>query len=363
MRRLRNTLLGSIAAVLAVASLVWGTGLGAAKSHVRIAPSSDRSVDLAYMRGRTARAVSAAEDTTALAAWSFRDGVPASWQTSQEARATPGPGETEVTTGLTSDVQLRSPLLSLPTGTYRVLLTGRVVAGGLQLGEESADGLACGGGAYFDRSSTSDPARHALPLTFHARSGKPLRIVLLNWAFQEHTSLWHLAGLEIVPVEKRQLSPVVREYRTEESPRLHLDRFAIVNRKLRWSFSRGIGLDWELAPGARATRSPQGLAVRTRRNRYGSELTTAARLQPGRYLLRFDRGIRSGGLMLGALDEARSRWIGQSFYWYGQAGHSGVMGLTFTIGRSMSVQLVLGNWAPRAARSRWIVRAVELDQL
>ena len=76
----------------------------------------------------------------------------------------------------------------------------------------------------------------------------------------------------------------------------------------------------ELAPGARATRSPQGLAVRTRRNRYGSELTTDARLQPGRYLLRFDRGIRSGGLMLGALDEARNRWIGQSFYGYDRPG-------------------------------------------
>jgi hypothetical protein len=360
---MRNTLLTVSALALGVASLVWGTGLGAAKPHVRVAQSSDRSVDLDYMRGRTARAISAADDSTAVVAWSFRDGVPATWQTSQEVRATPGPGGAEVTTGLTSDVQLRSPSVSLPTGTYRVLLTGRVVAGGLQLGEESADGLACGAGAYFDRSSTSGPERHVMPLTFHARSGKPLRIVLLNWAFQEHTSVWRLAGLKIVPVEKRRLSPVVREYRTNESPRLHLDRFPVVNRKLRWSFSRGIGLDWELAPGARATRGPQGLAIRTRRNRYGSELTTTVRLQPGRYLLRFDRGIRSGGLMLGALDEARNRWLGQSFYWYGQAGHSGVMGLTFTIGRSVSAQLVLGNWAPRAARSRWIVRAVELDQL
>jgi hypothetical protein len=363
MRRLRNTLLTVIAAALAVASLVWGTGLGAAKPHVRITQSSDRTVDLAYMHGRTASAISAPVDSTSVATWSFRDGVPASWQTSDVARATPGPGGTEVTTGLTSDVQLRSPLVSLPTGTYRVLLAGRVVAGGLQLGEESADGLACGGGAYFDRSSTSGPAGQALPLTFHARSGKPLRIVLLNWAFQEHASVWRLAGLQIVPVEQRRVSPVVREYRTNQSPRLRLDRFPVVNRKLRWSFAGGIGLDWQLAPGARATRGPQGLAVRTRRNRYGSELTTDAQLQPGRYLLRFDRGIRNGGLMLGALDEARNRWIGQSFYWYGQAGHSGVMGLTFTVNRSMRVQLVLGNWAPRAARSRWIVRTVELDQL
>jgi hypothetical protein len=360
-RASRRSILGIAAVVLFAVVLGWSARLGTAKPHVTVTPPPDHAGDLAYTRPLAETAASVGRTPQTVRSWSFDRSLPARWRLSAGARAAGSARATTVTTGETADIQLRSDVFKLPRGTYWLLADGTVRSGGLQLGIEAGDGVSCRTAGYFDRRSVT-AQDSTLKLRFDS-DGSLIRIVLGNWIARNRPSVWALRRVRIVPVAHgARRSKVQARYAADASPLVQPGSFPVVNLRFRWSFARGVPTDLLFPAGARARRTRAGLLVLTTRERYGFIFTTQVVLGRGPYLLRFEGKILRGGVSLGALDAKTNTWIAQRFYWSGQSGERGSMGLPFSLGHSATIALVVGNWAPQPARSKWLVRRLELDQ-
>jgi hypothetical protein len=262
-----------------------------------------------------------------------------------------------VTTTRGSGIALQSAPISLKPGVYRAIADARVLSGGLQMGVERSQGTNCEAAGYFAPSSTT-PKRPLLRLFFVSHRDQRIKIVLRNWSESGVTSRWELRAVQLVAVPASERRAVA--YRRLASPLVDLRKLLpVAFTSAQWSFSTVEAL-WTVAPGTRARASGAGLLVETRRERYAYALTLKMRLEPGRYLLRFDGKILRGGLSLGAIDTRRNAWIAERFYWYRQSNTPGAMATRFDFLRWGKVELVLGNWAPTPARSRWLLRSVKL---
>jgi hypothetical protein len=286
--------------------------------------------------------------------------MPSGWAPSRGARLVSGGAGTLVTTTPGSGIQLQSSEMRLKTAVYRVLVDGRVLSGGLQVGVEPSRGTGCEAASYFDASSTT-PRRPLLRVYFRSHRERPVKIVLRNWSNGGEPSRWQLHAVQLVAVPpSKQLATV---YRKRASPLVDMKKLPVVTHISRWTFARAGSAPWTVVPSTRIDKSGSLLRVQTSPDRYAYALTVRVRLEPGSYLLRFDGKILQGGLSLGVIDARRNAWIAERFYWYGQSSKAGAMATRFTFLRWGEVQLVLGNWAPTPAASKWLLRSVELVRL
>jgi hypothetical protein len=356
----RRAAAGAVGLACGATALAWGVGFGVVRPDINVALPRDRASDVAYTRPRASAAVAGRQTLHAVRIWNFDDGLPRGWEASSGTRVESGSEGITFRTGLNSDIQLHSPPMRLPRGTYRVLIEGGVSSGGLQAGAEAGRGRDCSSAAYFDAKSTTPP-RSSLPVLFTADPRRPVRIVLANWADRSRSSLWHLRQVRVLSIPAPDRAAA--HYAALASPLVRIHEIPVTNLRFRWRFARRLPSDWFVNPGVSARPVRSGLAVRTTRDAYAFALTTKVTLGAGPYLLRFDGRIVRGGLTLGALDEKTDRWLGQHFYWSDQNGSPGTMAVRFSVRRQTRVVLVLANWATNRSTSRWSLRGVELDQL
>jgi len=361
-KRARFVLYG-LGLLIAAALLAWAANFGgAARSPLVVRVPADHAADVRYTSQRAEPAVARAGNQPLVAGWSFGEGIPTGWELGPNARAAERRGMLRLVTGSSTDIAMQSRAISLSRGTYRVLVDGAVKTGGLQLSVETAEQPLCRGAAYFDRGSVT--SRHAvLPVTFTTDGQSPLRIVLANWSAREKISVWDLNRVEVVRQSTSGVRATIRaRYERLASPLVRLIDFPVLNQRFRWDFLRGVPQDWLVAPHAHVLLRPEAAVVDTTRDRYGFIFTMQLQLGRGPYLFRFDGKIQRERLMLGAFDTRRKHWVDQRFYWYGQRRPLGVTALPFTLERPTTVELIVGNWSVVRARSRWLLRSLELDQ-
>jgi hypothetical protein len=356
----KRTTIGIVVLGCATAALVWGLQLGAGTPHTNLVVSRDRVGDLSYTRPRASAAIATTGATQAARAWSFDHGLPKGWVRSPGTRVQTRINETTFATSPSAKIQLRSPSERLPSGLYRVLIDGTVLSGGLQLAVETSDRQHCSCATYFDpRSST--PRRPFLPLDFRSNGRRAVKIVLGNWTDHNRSSLWRLHLVRVISVPAADQAAI--RYRDLASPLVPMSGLPVVLKRFHWNFTRRASAPWLVAQGVHTRPAESGLVVRSSPDHYGYALTMTLRLDAGRYLLRFDGKILQGGLSIGAVDVKEHAWLGEHFYWYRQNRSPGVMAAPFRFLHWGTVELVLGNWSNTASPSKWLLRAVELDQL
>jgi hypothetical protein len=356
----KRTTIGIVVLGCAMAALVWGLALGAGMPHTDLLVSRERVGDLGYTRPRASAAIATTGAMQAASAWSFDRGLPKGWARSPGTRVQTRINGITFATSPSNEIQLRSPSERLPSGLYRVLIDGTVLSGGLQVAVETSDRQHCSCATYFDpRSST--PQRPFLPLDFRLNERRTVRIVLGNWTDRNRSSLWRLHLIRVISVPAADQAAA--RYRDQASPLVPMSGLPVVLKRFHWTFTRRGLAPWLVAQGVHTRPAQSGLVVRTSPDPYGYALTMTLRLDPGRYLLRFDGKILQGGLSIGAIDVKENAWLGEHFYWYRQNGSPGVMAAPFKFLHWGTVELVLGNWAIRATPSKWLLRIVELDQL
>jgi len=297
-----------------------------------------------------------------LVEWSFLDGMPDTWRVihGSSIRVNGKKGSVFLTTAKNFERQLRSPSVSLAPGSYQIVVEGRIVKGGLGLGAEQ--GTTCLGNSFFSADEWLHGGSAPLmvrPLTL--RSNQRIHVALSNWSYPDAASRWSLRRVFIRSLsigEKR-----ANRYAALASPLVNMKKFLVVNTRLSWNL-RSSTKGWFLAEDVQAKQARAGLLVRTGRNTYGYELTAKVALGRGPYLLRLHGDIIDGGISLGALDVRANKWLGQSFYWYGQNPSRGVLGVPFSVKHPGTVELVLANWSLlEPAASRWRLDRIELVQL
>lgn len=327
-------------------------------------PASEASPG--YYENRQSRLANptAALESNKLVAWNFMGRMPDDWDVihASDVRAGGG-GHTALTLRTRAknfEKQLSSPTVSLPAGSYEIVVDGRVNEGGLGLGVER--GSTCLGNSFFSANEWRGRRNAPLmvrPLTLGSQ--QQVRVVLSNWSFPDAVSLWKIRRVFIRSLsigDKR-----AKRYAALASPLVKMSKFLVANTRFSWNLQSS-STGWALADDVQAKRTGAGFLIRTGRNTYGYELTAKVTLGRGPYLLRLHGEIIDGGISLGALDVSTNKWLGQSFYWYGQDPSRGALAVPFSIKHPGTVELVIANWSliePTA--SRWLLSRIELVQL
>lgn len=90
-------------------------------------------------------------------------------------------------------------------------------------------------------------------------------------------------------------------------------------------------------------------------------VSPTAKLPAGRYRVYLRGKVLAGGLDLGVLDADSDKWIEQRTYWSRQKGFDhGWMMTPFELTQPTKIQVILSNWVPSAASSRWQLRELRL---
>jgi len=362
--RIRRAVIGLAAFGTTVTVLAWGVGFGDAKPHVTLTPRKVSVADEEYMRPRASPAVPDAPSGRILRTWNFRKGLPSRWEAVAGAQVSAKNGAVTVTTNSNgNDVQVRSPAISLPPGSYRLLVDGAVSTGGMQLGVEAADGQSCSAASYYDARSVA-PGRSLFAIPFFVVRSHPVSVVLANWAQRNRSSVWQVRRIRLAAgVERKRAVDAAARYAAGASPLMPLKGATAGTPLFRWTPAKRLPSEWVAERGVSMEPSTTGLVTRTTRQRYGYQLMMTLKLKPGSYLLWLDARIAQGGMTLGAENLETGKWLNTRSYWYGQRGSSGVMATPFSLHRPTTVELVLANWAMASSPSVWILRGIELDQL
>jgi hypothetical protein len=129
-----------------------------------------------------------------------------------------------------------------------------------------------------------------------------------------------------------------------------------------WTFATAAPDGWSGAAFDAAS-AAKGRAFTTSSRTWDYELVSPkVALSPGSYTVAMRGRVLAGGLDLGALDADQSSWIQQRFYWRGQKSGfaDGWMTTRFEVTSQAKVQIVLSNWVPKTATSRWQLGEIRL---
>jgi hypothetical protein len=349
--------------VLLFAALVWATRIAPPAQLTRGTAQGHAAENLAYTRPRATMGVDEAPVGDTVTKWSF-DPVPSHWTLTPGVSTAPQKGGTRVATNASGDIQIRSPVLNLPAGNFRVLIRATVTSGGLYAGVEdlAANGANCRAAAYFDSSSTAGNRRW-LPIDF-ATAGGPVRIVLGNWVAGPQESVWNLREVRVINRTATVKSTTEdREYALMASPLLPPSETVNFIPLIEWAFGYKVPSDWFTTPGVvtHRVREADGSSVLTNHDKYGSVFNRLIRLPEGEYLLTLRGRILVGGLTVGVEDTRLKKWISQRFYWHGQNQGKGIMGVRFRLSHERTVRLAITNWGVSPVTSSWLIHGISLD--
>lgn len=128
------------------------------------------------------------------------------------------------------------------------------------------------------------------------------------------------------------------------------------------SFSDGLPAGWSGSASV-ISRDPTRVATRSTPYEY-SVISNHRWLPPGRYRVYLSGKVIDGGLDLGVLDAGADKWIVQSFYWFRQDGFGrGLMSAAFELKSRTRIRVVLSNWVPKARKSRWELRELQIVRI
>lgn len=126
-----------------------------------------------------------------------------------------------------------------------------------------------------------------------------------------------------------------------------------------WIFER-LPTGWLASGGVRMWTHARHLDVLTTGRKSGYQLISPIfKLHPGAYGILVAGEVRSGGLNLGVLDISKNRWVVPNRSYFARQRHSetnfhnGRMFTRFTLASDARMQLILSNWTPTTASSRW----------
>jgi hypothetical protein len=131
--------------------------------------------------------------------WSLRGGLPSDWSSGDPLR--PGGRDASVTTSAdTWRYEVVSQKLTLPRGSYRLYLRGKVVAGGLDLGVLgiAANNWIAQQTYWYGQSGFN---RHWMATPFQLDAPTELQFVLSNWVPHDMSSEWKLREIRLVRIE------------------------------------------------------------------------------------------------------------------------------------------------------------------
>jgi hypothetical protein len=354
-----------LTAVLLLAALVWATRIGPPAQLTSGRAQGQAPENRAYTRLRATMGVGEAPVGDTVAKWSF-DPVPRHWTLAPGVSTAPQAGGTRIATNSSGDIQIRSPVLNLPAGDFRILIRATVTSGGLYAGVEdvAANGASCRAAAYFDSSSTAGN-RGWLPIDFTTPGGS-VRIALGNWVAGPQESVWNLQEVRVVNRTATVRSTAEdREYASQASPLLPSSETVNFIPLVKWAFGCKVPRDWYTTPGVvtHRVREADGSSVVTNHDQYGSVFNRLIRLPAGEYLLTLRGTILAGGLTVGVEDMGMKKWIKQSYYWYGQSQGTEIMGARFRLSHQYTLRLAITNWGISPVTSRWLIQGISLDTL
>lgn len=126
------------------------------------------------------------------------------------------------------------------------------------------------------------------------------------------------------------------------------------------SFAHGVADGWS---GAAVAAAAGGAPFETSSTMWAYELQGPyVTLPPGKYTVYARGRVLAGGLDLGVLNADANVWLQQRFYWYGQRQRfaKGWMATPFELPARTKIEVILSNWVPREATSRWQLDEIEI---
>jgi hypothetical protein len=130
----------------------------------------------------------------------FTNGLPAGWSGSAASNLGAARGGVFGTSTRRWDYELVSPKVSLKRGSYAVVLQGRVVAGGLDLGVLDAGHNRWIEQRFYWYGQRADFGRGLMKTPFRISQPTTIQLILSNWRPADGSSRWQLSEMRLVRV-------------------------------------------------------------------------------------------------------------------------------------------------------------------
>jgi hypothetical protein len=268
-----------------------------------------------------------------------------------------------LTTIQPDEVQLRSPIVQLKPGSYRLAGRARILVGGVGIVVRDVDT-----GATVAESDYSwvqgDYLHNALAAEFDLKRTTRVQVRLFNWTTIDNASSWVLWRLDLQRLGSVP-AVVTDHFYTPRATPLTSSLSLSGPTLRRWPFDAGTPQGWDVVGNPQQTITPTGLDIRTTLDPSAYQLGSEPfSLPAGRYAMSVSGRVLAGGVEVGVLDDETNSWLVTQHFWSGQRfGSAQRMVATVTLSKKTRVRLLLANWAPKKASSEWIVAQIDLVKL
>jgi hypothetical protein len=355
LERLASTPRRPAVAVAVVAALV---GAAAASG----APSPATSTESFYAANATPVPF-APQNVSTLVSWRFDERLPAGWRAAnadlQADRSQDGrTGLFAKTATAGSAATLIGPPQLLPPGTYVVAESGLVLDGGIRLLVRSGRGAVLASKRFWWGQRTA--AGQPLTETFRIRRQTRVRVGVDAWAPPGRPSAFVVRRLSL-----QHLLPPAAYYAGRATPLVPASRSNGLSSSRTWPFiNGGTPQGVNPVPGLEASDASGHLGAATTDEPAGRQLLfDPIELPAGRYAFTLDGDVVRGGLALEIIDAGADARIATGRFWHSQHFDGHEMSVAVTLTRSRAVRIVLANWAPARASSRWVLEQLAILQL
>lgn len=310
--------------------------------------------------------------------WSFAGGLPSDWLAQSGTRLRPSTVSTTVqTTRYRFGNELVVPV-TMPAGSFQVLVQGRIRGGGMSVSVQDAR-HAIASSSFTDRTVLAPRRGYGVAFTLSGQD--EVQITLSNWSRTNRPSTWELrqvtlgasnyvvAPTPIVNGVQQCPSAAASAYAALATPApVHYPGTATLTARLgAWSLDRGRPRSWLVEPGLPlpTTRAGRSGDLLTTQSQFGYQLVSPRlNLQRGRYVFAVRGRIEFGGLSLLAVDANDGSRLAAANY--GESlPHAGSMGMTVALAldQPRAVRFVLANDAAHpGVRSRWRLGRATLER-
>jgi hypothetical protein len=351
----RRVPFGPAAGVAAVALLV----LAALATG---SPAASTSTESFYSASETPYVPNPA-NVAPVAGWSFDGQLPRGWHparassTEQDVSPAGEAGLFVKTPPTAHGIALVGPWRRVPAGSYVIAATGDILGGGLTLIAGAQDGTVLA----FDRYWWNEENRLGGPMlnVFTVDAPTRVRITFANWAPGASSSRFVLRRVAL----KRLVPPGVY-YAAHASPLVPSPSLRGTSTDV-WTFDggtpQGVG---GAVTGAQSSSLPGAFGLVTTTQPGQRQLFAGpVPLSPGRYRVVLQGRVEQGGLELEAVDARSGEVLATRHFWSGQDFASGEMTVPLTLSAGAPVRVVLANWAPQPAASKWVLERLAVERL
>jgi hypothetical protein len=313
--------------------------------------------------------------------WDFSTGAPQGWNIYNGAIAEPYAGGTVVRTAPTAaDWQVSGPPLELDAGSYALVVEGRILGGGLQLGALNSSDSTWVDTARFWSGQMKGEENAQLALWFNLPAATRVQPIIANWAPAPSNSIWTIRTIRL----ERDPRATVLESRLDSEPLQASERAdygkgatAIATGMpsasfiVEWRFTapwwRNVSIPsgWRPLGRARIEARADATLVLAPKDGPGPQLQSVGPVvEPGRYRVSVDGRVLAGGLELQAVDGGTGRVLARNRYWSGQRWKAGAtMELEVPVRRRTTLMVTFATWQSRPRASAWSLRRVTLTRL